>query len=246
MPPPPTKAFDLHSFRAALKAGKLEKAKAELTKCIGHEAEIRQVYGETQLRSTPLYHILEGPLTGSREEAKALLEHAVMRAVIQMKWEAFGMRMYLEQLLVYGVLLLSMTLSVATSYARRPTDAFPVQVLVWAVTLLSLLLSLLACRVFSYRRKELWCLVTSSLCAVIGGVLYANDAAIEAFFDYATFVSCNHVTLLLSGAYFLLFELAELFGEVPAESRVVHVAGWPLWLQRGAYWVVIAPFDLVL
>ncbi|EQC28403.1 hypothetical protein SDRG_13732 [Saprolegnia diclina VS20] len=111
--------------------------------------------------------------------------------------------------------------------------------------MLSLLLSLLACRFFTYRRKELWCFVTTSVCAVVAGGLYANTAAVEAVADYAAFVSCNHVTLLLSGAYFLLFELAELFGEVPAESRVVHVASWPLWLQHGAYWACVAPFDVL-
>ncbi|OQR87217.1 ankyrin 2,3/unc44 [Achlya hypogyna] len=78
-----------------------------------HFRHMGHVYGE-KVRSSALYAVLNMK-TDDEDliyEAKTeCLEHVVMRRVIQIKWELFAQRKYLENLLVYGLLLVSMTIS---------------------------------------------------------------------------------------------------------------------------------------
>ncbi|OQR82519.1 hypothetical protein ACHHYP_15913 [Achlya hypogyna] len=244
---PASDTFDLYRFNVLLKMGKLREAVAELDKSIGHEEQIRRVYGETQLKETPLYGILEGQLTVPRGDAHELLEHVVMRTVIQMKWEAFGLRMYLDQLLMYALLLLTMTLSVSMDASGGPTASFHTQIFVWAVVVASILIGLVAVRFFRYKHKDAWFVCTGVVVAVAAAALSAFIDALVAAVSWETFFFSNNVCLLIAGIYFLQFELAELFGEVADETRELSLpcVALPRPVARGLFWLLVAPVAVV-
>ncbi|EQC33891.1 hypothetical protein SDRG_08572 [Saprolegnia diclina VS20] len=79
-----------------------------------HEAAFQHmdaVYGTTA-KASALYAVLN---VDAKEETfatkKALLEHIVFRRLLAIKWELFGKRMYLQQLLMNVLLLFTMTTS---------------------------------------------------------------------------------------------------------------------------------------
>ncbi|KDO31149.1 hypothetical protein SPRG_19625 [Saprolegnia parasitica CBS 223.65] len=78
-----------------------------------HFTNMGEVYGE-KVRSSALYSVLNMK-TDDEDliyEAKTeCLEHVVMRRVLQIKWELVAQRKYLENLIMYGLLLLTMTIS---------------------------------------------------------------------------------------------------------------------------------------
>ncbi|EQC31223.1 hypothetical protein SDRG_11146 [Saprolegnia diclina VS20] len=79
-----------------------------------HEAEfhhMESVYGRTA-KDSALYAVLHLDLNDADETfatKKALLEHIVFSRLLEIKWELFGKRMYLQQLLMNLLLLITMT-----------------------------------------------------------------------------------------------------------------------------------------
>ncbi|OQR97032.1 ankyrin repeat protein [Thraustotheca clavata] len=78
-----------------------------------HFQHLDVVYG-TKVRGSALHSVLNMK-TDDEDliyEAKIeCLEHVVMRRIMEIKWELFAQRKYLENLLVYGLLLSTMTIS---------------------------------------------------------------------------------------------------------------------------------------
>ncbi|KDO31142.1 hypothetical protein SPRG_04280 [Saprolegnia parasitica CBS 223.65] len=79
-----------------------------------HEAEfyhMEAVYGRTS-KDSALHAVLHLDLSDADETfaaRKTLLEHIVFRRLLEIKWELFGKRMYLQQLLMNLLLLITMT-----------------------------------------------------------------------------------------------------------------------------------------
>ncbi|KAF0716859.1 Aste57867_2624 [Aphanomyces stellatus] len=76
---------------------------------------LNQLYG-TNARSSALYHLLHPQNPDMQHRInKSILSHLAMRRVLELKWELFGQRFYVEQLLLYLLLVTSMSLSVLTN-----------------------------------------------------------------------------------------------------------------------------------
>ncbi|KDO28564.1 hypothetical protein SPRG_06422 [Saprolegnia parasitica CBS 223.65] len=91
-----------------------------------HEAafsHMEAVYGATA-KTSALYAVLN---VDAKEETfatkKAMLEHIVFRRLLAIKWELFGKRMYLQQLLMNVLLLFTMTTSSFIASDDAPSTA---------------------------------------------------------------------------------------------------------------------------
>ncbi|CAK4621678.1 unnamed protein product [Aphanomyces euteiches] len=74
------------------------------------------IYGSDVIQST-LYHALHPQNAAMQVRInKSVLSHLVMRRILELKWELFGQRIYLEQLFMYLLLATSMTISTMTIY----------------------------------------------------------------------------------------------------------------------------------
>ncbi|KDO25708.1 hypothetical protein SPRG_09007 [Saprolegnia parasitica CBS 223.65] len=76
--------------------------------------KLDQVYGSELIQHSPLYTLVNYTSDNNERvyEAKKLLEHVVMQRILALKWEFFAQRLFIEELLMHSVLVISMTLSV--------------------------------------------------------------------------------------------------------------------------------------
>ncbi|OQR87107.1 hypothetical protein ACHHYP_09541 [Achlya hypogyna] len=127
--------FDEGLFRRAIQA------EPSLGRLFLNDCLLVAVYGQ-RATSSALYSIVQFPEVVKADGAKALLEHVVMKRVLELKWEFFAQRMFVEQLLWYMVLLTSMTVSVTLQPSATATlaadarAAFDLQLRVWAAVVL--------------------------------------------------------------------------------------------------------------
>ncbi|OQR88820.1 hypothetical protein ACHHYP_06612 [Achlya hypogyna] len=112
-------AFAGNGFRKAV-AYSPELARAFLTDCVDMDRRfvrfqhLQLVYGAS-VKESALYAIMHDRAAADKREVLArCLDHAVVRRVLAVKWELFARRKYLEGLLQYGLLLVTMTLSAIT------------------------------------------------------------------------------------------------------------------------------------
>ncbi|KAF0698825.1 Aste57867_10574 [Aphanomyces stellatus] len=119
-------------------------------------SKIEAVYGTNQVHTSALYSILhlESDNVEYMYKAKKLLEHVVMQRVLDLKWEFFAQRMFIEQLLIYVVVIVSMTISV-TMHELDDSDGFENEIKMWISTILFALLGLLIAQLL--HPKTLWC-----------------------------------------------------------------------------------------
>ncbi|OQR80565.1 ATP-binding Cassette (ABC) Superfamily, partial [Thraustotheca clavata] len=75
--------------------------------------DLDRIYGRESIQQSALYSILNLEADDEAEEAvkQHCLQHVLMRRVLQLKWEFFAQRMYIEQFLMYVLLLASCVLS---------------------------------------------------------------------------------------------------------------------------------------
>ncbi|KDO17094.1 hypothetical protein SPRG_17493 [Saprolegnia parasitica CBS 223.65] len=75
--------------------------------------DLDRIYGRETIQQSALYSILnlEGDDEAEQGVKQHCLQHVVMRRVLQLKWEFFAQRMYIEQFLMYILLLASSVLS---------------------------------------------------------------------------------------------------------------------------------------
>ncbi|EQC25615.1 hypothetical protein SDRG_16511 [Saprolegnia diclina VS20] len=190
---------------------------------------------------------------------KRLLQHPVMRLMVLLKWRAFGLRMYCEQLLMHWLLLLTFTVSLAIGFGIA-TSAKLDQVLVgWLVGMPFLLVSLLATRFSTWKNKVVCaCVVFVLVSGAITGLLLKYDkvkalcnstAPIDEIWDEdgkdginKSFVSLNNAVLGLSALYFCLFESREFAADMPDDDVRRGILG--RWLRASRY-MLTSLVDLV-
>ncbi|ETV98939.1 hypothetical protein, variant [Aphanomyces invadans] len=119
-------------------------------------SKLEIVYGVNNVHTSALYSILrlDSPNSDYMFRAKKLLEHVVMQRVLHLKWEFFAQRMFIEQLLIYIVLIASMTISVTLHGSSPTNELVPMEVAVWLTVIV------FACLGFSVAQmlhpKPLW------------------------------------------------------------------------------------------
>ncbi|OQR81321.1 hypothetical protein ACHHYP_16499 [Achlya hypogyna] len=239
--------FSLAAYERAIETrGAIDKAVRELDKCINKPAEIARVYNGNgvDVNRTALFVTLQwSSQAGSAASAtKKLLDHPVMREVIELKWKRFGMRMYMEQLLMYCLLLLSMTLSVSM---RDDTAGYPNQFRVWLYVGVPLLVALGTSPWFSYMHRASWRLTTAFCIGLALAVTFYLDRGVDVHWMW--FSGFNTTVIGITGLYFLRFELNEMFGEVAEHNRVFDCGfqGLSARSQKILYYVVFCPFSVV-
>ncbi|KDO31145.1 hypothetical protein SPRG_04283 [Saprolegnia parasitica CBS 223.65] len=178
------------------------------------------VYG-LECRSSALHTILNLNLKDPDETfaaQKACLEHVVFRRLLEIKWELFGRRMYVERLLMHLLLLVTMTISSilfgdapssSTSYGLGLTAALLVALgFIAAQGLRPRQFARLAAKMPSERHVR-WCLVvcTVVLTATLAVVLLhlADELHIEAWFSLF-----NNAVLAATTVYFIINEVHEI------------------------------------
>ncbi|OQR85690.1 hypothetical protein ACHHYP_11541 [Achlya hypogyna] len=83
-----------------------------------HFKQLDAIYGRRNVKSSALYAILNSNVLPAQDETKYVcLQHVVMQRILDIKWELFAERMYLFQLLIFGLMMTAMTMVVASSYA---------------------------------------------------------------------------------------------------------------------------------
>ncbi|KAH9112912.1 hypothetical protein LEN26_000010 [Aphanomyces euteiches] len=121
--------------------------------------ELEKVYGHKGIRKSALYTILKVS-DNSFVTKKLCLDHIVIRRILQIKWELFGKRMYIEKILMYLLLLTCITVSATTSKNDlvKPTamnSVFLFSILNFAIVCIFLVFGWLAAQML--RPKPLWC-----------------------------------------------------------------------------------------
>ncbi|OQS03987.1 hypothetical protein THRCLA_03735 [Thraustotheca clavata] len=174
---------------------------------------IAKIYsGGKTIQDSPLYLIVHAkPKTESNIEPKRLLAHYVMEKVVHMKWENFAKRMYLQQLVLHCLLVMTMSLSVSMSReaASNAQYQFPDQLMIWLIvgSALGIVFVLLYGYKPSYSSD--WKGITVVLLIAWYITLYFVYEKIESSTDYQWFVRVNNVIAAVASFYFLAKEIEE-------------------------------------
>ncbi|KDO22261.1 hypothetical protein SPRG_12099 [Saprolegnia parasitica CBS 223.65] len=83
-------------------------------------SNLHLLYGMHDAKTSALYSILNAQRTNP-EGTYACLGHVAVQRVLDIKWALFGQRRYIHQILVFALVLMAMTVSVATAYATAKT-----------------------------------------------------------------------------------------------------------------------------
>ncbi|EQC27162.1 hypothetical protein SDRG_15064 [Saprolegnia diclina VS20] len=245
--------FSKHGFSEAIACSPAI-ATAFLDDCIcmsRHDATFTNldlVYG-LDCRSSALYTVLNLNLKDPDEmfaAQKACLEHVVFRRLLEIKWELFGRRMYVERLLMHILLLVTMTISSilfgdvppsSTSFGIGLTTALLAVVgLVAAQGLRPRRFARLRAKMPSDRHVR-WCLVgwtiavTATLTALF--VHFADELHIDAWF--ARF---NNAVLAATTVYFIVNEVYE----IKAVGRIKYISSSMNVVQLVAYGLILGVF----
>ncbi|EQC30207.1 hypothetical protein SDRG_12059 [Saprolegnia diclina VS20] len=79
-------------------------------------SNLHVLYGLKDAKTSALYSILNAQRTNPHGTF-ACLGHVAVQRVLEIKWALFGQRRYIHQILVFALVLMAMTVSVATAYA---------------------------------------------------------------------------------------------------------------------------------
>ncbi|EQC31230.1 hypothetical protein SDRG_11153 [Saprolegnia diclina VS20] len=185
---------------------------------------LRVVYG-TNAKESPLYTILNLNLKDADETfaaQKLCLEHAVFRRLLEIKWELFGRRMYVERLLMHLLLLVTMTISsILFGDAPPSSTSYGISLTTLCFTAVGYVAAqglrprTYFARFEYYRfwpsrlRLHLALLVIFGTVVTAVPLLRAADALAMGSW-YATF---NHVLLGLTASYFIINEVQEMHGD---------------------------------
>ncbi|EQC27161.1 hypothetical protein SDRG_15063 [Saprolegnia diclina VS20] len=209
-----------------------------------HEATFSKLdvlYGSCAEKSA-LHTVLNMPSTdviASFETKKACLEHVAFRRLLEIKWELFGQRKYIEQLLMNVLLLLTMT----TSSVLFTDELPPFLVLVFGISAVTLVIVAYAV-VQGLRPALLWrlaryfhdgsvaldvsltlpdlpqkkALVRHSLVLLTTGLTLACVLPLLFFADAVGmntwFASFNNGVLGLTASYFVINEVQEMRADI--------------------------------
>ncbi|KDO17910.1 hypothetical protein SPRG_16681, partial [Saprolegnia parasitica CBS 223.65] len=204
--------------------GFVRKATNELNKCViaddknpnrgFHDALLREVYGTGKdLKSTVLFTILP------QDKSKELLNHEVMERILAIKWETFACCMYMQQLMLYLLLLTTLTLSVTMDLSDGESPIFHTQLLVWLHFGVALVLGLVATYFFTYANRHLWAVKSIVVIGLVLLVLNFCSDLIAAHVNWIWFVRCNNLVLAPTTIFFVYFEISELYGEISRTNQ---------------------------
>ncbi|EQC25618.1 hypothetical protein SDRG_16514 [Saprolegnia diclina VS20] len=215
-----------------LKLRELEAFAAKLDGCKDYIALIAGAF-RGKVRNSMLFSLLHNDATAGMDEwdrdviqneKKKLLQHPVMRLIVILKWRAFGVRMFSEQLLMHLLLLLTLTVSLTISLGTIQGDPkddpdgdkeFKKIAGSWLCGTALLLLSLLATRFLTWQNKQAcaWATLVLGGCAITA--IFLNlDHLVELCYSDA-FVNLNNGLVSLCAVYFCIFELRELAADYP-------------------------------
>ncbi|KDO21774.1 hypothetical protein SPRG_13188 [Saprolegnia parasitica CBS 223.65] len=219
-----TAPFNLDALRRYIANDRVRKAAIELDKAIDprcngfNDAMIRKIYGrDGPLRNSILFTILRHP------KAKELLNHPVMRQVENIKWQNFACCMYMQQLMLYLLLLTTLTLSVTMDLSDGESPIFHTQLLVWLNLGVALVLGLVATNFFTYANRKRWAFQSIVVIGLVLLVLNLCAELIAAHVNWIWFVRCNNLVLAPTTLYFIRFEILELYGEVNVDANPTFV-----------------------
>ncbi|OQS04397.1 hypothetical protein THRCLA_03362 [Thraustotheca clavata] len=241
--------FSLDAYERAIDSGRdIATAIKELDKCIKKPAELARVYNGNcvDVNRTALFVTLR-PSTQDEETDKAtkqLLEHPVLREVIDLKWKNFGQRMYMEQVMVYLLLLLTLTIT-ASMRPNTENVTYPIQLHAWFYVGAPLVIAIAMCPWFQYDHRLRWASLTILSIAIVIIAVHYIMQLIDVNYHY--FFQFNNVVLAMTSFYFLRFELNELFGEVAEHNRLFDcgIHSMSLRWQKILYYCVFCPFSVV-
>ncbi|EQC26879.1 hypothetical protein SDRG_15302 [Saprolegnia diclina VS20] len=186
-----------------------------------HDSMVKAL--RTKVRDSMLFSLLHNDATAGmdewdrdviQDEKKKLLQHPVMRLIVLLKWRAFGVRMFSEQLLMHLLLLLTLTVSLTISLGTIQGDPkddpdgdkeFKKIAGSWLCGTALLLLSLLVTRFLTWQNKKACAITAISL----------NLDHLVQLCDSLTFVKLNNGLVGLCAVYFCIFELRELAADYP-------------------------------
>ncbi|RHY30949.1 hypothetical protein DYB32_003893 [Aphanomyces invadans] len=155
--------FDEVLFRRAIKA-EPSLGRLFLTDCLRverHElsfSKLELIYGIGDDVQTSALHALlhlESDNADYMFRAKQLLEHVVFRRILALKWEFFAQRLFVEQIMSYVVVLISMSISV-TLHSQSDVSMFPTEIGIFTITLVFAVVGFGAVQLL--RPKPLWLL----------------------------------------------------------------------------------------
>ncbi|KDO29609.1 hypothetical protein SPRG_05562 [Saprolegnia parasitica CBS 223.65] len=160
-------------------------------------------------------NLLPWDLDAIENAKKRLLRHVVMRLIVLLKWRAFGLRMYCEQLLMHGLLLLTFTVSLVIGFGiDTATSAELDQVLIgW------LYKAVCACIVLIVGGGTITGLLlkyddVQPLCISTATINTTMDGEDKKGRFSERFVALNNALLGLSALYFCVFESREFAADM--------------------------------
>ncbi|KDO26454.1 hypothetical protein SPRG_08257 [Saprolegnia parasitica CBS 223.65] len=215
-----TAPFDLGALRCYITNNRVHEAAIELNKVIDtrnngfHDAQIREIYGsDGRLRNSILFTILRHPAT------KELLNHPVMRQVENIKWQSFACCMYMQQLMLYLLLLTTLTLAVTMDLSDGESPNFHTQLLVWLNAGVALVLGLAATNFFQYANRKRWAFQSIAAIGLVLFALHFCSDLIAARVNWIWFVRCNNLVLTSTTLYYIRLEILELVSEVNVDAN---------------------------
>ncbi|OQR97540.1 hypothetical protein ACHHYP_10759, partial [Achlya hypogyna] len=192
---------------------------------------------DTDVRKSVLYMLLHQDASADlspvdvdaiEDEKKRLLQHPVMRLIVLLKWRAFGLRGYCEQLFMHLLLLLTFTVSLGLSLKLPTSDidnqeefekGFKKIIYVWLVATPLLVLSLIATRFMTWNNKMLCAGVTLVVgCGAIAGIFVQIDDLLV-LCDSMEWFYFNNSLLGHTALYFCIFELRELAADFTSQQH---------------------------
>ncbi|OQR97171.1 hypothetical protein THRCLA_07067, partial [Thraustotheca clavata] len=244
-----TTGFSLDAFTQAVYGDfDLAVAAAELDKCINNQEEIIKVYnGNGDVAFSPLFVVVNShPPKSIKVEPKRLLAHPVLRKVVQMKWENFAKRMYLEQLIMHCMFVLTMSLSASMNLGE--SDVFHSQFMVWLYVGSMLFIIFVASRWYKPSIAEDW--IGWTFLAILGTyiLLHFYSDKIASHVNWLWFARANNIILALIAIYFLAIEMNEFFAVSDTETLKSTWSCFPNYpfIQNFIYYCFSVPLLIVL
>ncbi|OQS04011.1 hypothetical protein THRCLA_21003 [Thraustotheca clavata] len=227
----------------------LKNAVDELDKCKKDINMIAKFYSgdEKDIKHSSLYLIVHAKSKPQANiEPKRLLAHYVMEKVVYMKWESFAKRMYLQQLVLHCLLVMTMTLSVSMSReASSNTDfLFPDQLTIWLYV--GSTLGIVFVALFWYKPSHSFAWKVRTLLVLIAWyiIVYFVYDKIESLTDYLWFAQINNIIVGVISFYFLAMEIEEW------SPNQWYISDNDIWIFNfiffTIYYVFMVPFGVVV
>ncbi|OQR87250.1 hypothetical protein THRCLA_10483 [Thraustotheca clavata] len=198
--------------------------------------------GTDNVNTSVLFQILHDP-----NPKNPLLEHKAIKYIVNFKWEIFGFQMYIQQLLIYTLLLMSLTLAVSMDLSKDSKGPFLTQFYMWLNAGTAILIALIGTYFLKYKEMVKWSQITVLLIAITLCLLNYFATSILNHVNWLAFAIVNSVVLFLTSLFFLKFEVDEMYAQTDSEYRVfIDSENMPHLLNRILFYIFSAPFEILL